>query len=93
MLIASEESPFRLRNCKKCPGQVDVNQSTEGEKIRDEGNYILLVSETKLTTDLCVGDSRLFSVENKHAKQGVVATSLRNRLGGNGTDNEGEAIM
>lgn len=39
----------------------------------------------------CVDDSQLFFAENKHAKQAVVATSLRNHLAGNG--NEGEAVM
>lgn len=41
----------------------------------------------------CVGDSQLFFAENKHAKQAVVATSLRNHLAGSGTGNEGEAVM
>lgn len=41
----------------------------------------------------CVGDSQLFFAENKHAKQAVVATGLRNHLAGNGTGNEGEAVM
>lgn len=40
----------------------------------------------------CVGDSQLFFTENKHAKQAVIAISLRNRLG-SGTGNEGEAAM
>lgn len=41
----------------------------------------------------CVGDSQLFFAENKHAKQAIIATSLRNHLAGNGTGNEGEVVM
>lgn len=34
----------------------------------------------------CVGDSQLFFAENKHAKQAVVAISLRNHLAGRQRD-------
>jgi len=71
-----------------------VRQEERIKKKREneEGNYVLLLSGTKLT-DLCVGDSQLFFTENKHAtKQAVIAISLRNHLS-NGTGNEGEAAM